>query len=933
VVLELVEGPTLADRIGRGPLPLDEAIAIAQQIADALEAAHERSIIHRDLKPANIKLRDDGTVKVLDFGLAKSLAPTGGATSAATISSTITSPALTGVSVLLGTAAYMSPEQARGTFADKRSDIWAFGCVLYEMLAAKPAFGGEDVTVTLARVVEREPDFDVLPRSVPTRIRQTLRLCLRKDSKQRIADIRDVRFALEGAFDTATAEIGQSRRTPVWRRTARGRASAPTGVVDGLNGVSLPVAPTVLLGRDEDVKTLRNRLADAAVRLVTLTGPGGAGKTRLALEVAWRIAVEGRVRVVFVPLGAIRDPAFVAAAIAESFGLLDISALDLSTRVRASCDGHPTLLLLDNFEQVLDAAPLIAELLASVAVLSVLVTSRAPLHVRGEREYIVGPLALNVGPDAFSPADVTRSPAVRLFVGRVRDVQPDFRVTSANVQTVTAICRRLDALPLALELAAPWLKVLTPEDLLRRLAQDVLFSTVGPRDLPERQQTMNATVAWSYRLLASTEQRVFRRLGVLSGDFSIEAAAAVLAGREGTLAGSDDALGAAAGLIDKSLLLRAEIPAAVRPLYRMLETVRAYAALELNAAGERDDAMEGLVRYCISESSLAAEGLVGPGQGEWLDRVRDDLENYRCALTWLIERGRSVEASSIVYRLFFFWVIRGHASEGLEWYERIAALPSPPPAVEATALVGAAVMRYTQAEFEKSRIAVTRALALASTALDRNWIAVAELLLGHLEHISGNEAAALDCYARSLKETRRIPSPWRVANALTGMARVALATGDFDRAEQLLHEARASLQGGGPWFLLLPLYLRATLAVRRGKPNETLALVRESLVHIRELHDKFAFVHTLVPLAAAAAQMGKNAWAARILGTRHAVTESTGAMIVDRSVNELREETEREVLCRLGPGRWAQAYGAGRKASIDSLMREIDSILENARDS
>ena len=176
-----------------------------------------------------------------------------------------------------------------------------------------------------------------------------------------------------------------------------------------------------------------------------------------------------------------------------------------------------------------------------------------------------------------------------------------------------------------------------------------------------------------------------------------------------------------------------------------------------------------------------------------------------------------------------------------------------------------------------------------------------------------------------------MPSPWRVANALTGMARVALATGDFDKAEHLLREAGAKLRDIGPWFLLLPLYLRATLAVRRGDPDEAVGLVRESLVHIRELHDKFAFVHTLVPLAAAAALTGKDAWAARILGIRHAVTESTGATIVDRSVNELREETEREVRRRLGPGRWADAYAAGRKTSIDSLMNDIDGLLVKAK--
>ena len=317
------------------------------------------------------------------------------------------------------------------------------------------------------------------------------------------------------------------------------RSPAQATAVDELTGVSLPVPLTVLLGRDTDVQTLRQWLADPAARLITLIGPGGVGKTRLALELARAIADEGATRVVFVPLAAIRDPAFVESAIAEAFGLVDVTARDLPRRARVACENHSTLLVLDNFEQVLDAAPPVADLLTSVPLLRLLVTSRAPLRVRGEREYVVGPLELEAASDAMSPADLARAPAVRLFVERVRDVQPDFRLTSANGPTVTAICRRLDALPLALELAAPWIKVLTVEDLLRRLTHDVLLSTVGPRDLPQRQQTMNATVAWSYQLLSPDEQRAFRRFGALPGRFSIDAAAVVLADREASSARSD----------------------------------------------------------------------------------------------------------------------------------------------------------------------------------------------------------------------------------------------------------------------------------------------------------------------------------------------------------------------------------------------------------
>jgi predicted ATPase/DNA-binding XRE family transcriptional regulator len=703
------------------------------------------------------------------------------------------------------------------------------------------------------------------------------------------------------------------------------RAPAPTVATDQPRDASLPLAPTILLGRDADMQTLRLWLEDPTARLITLTGPGGAGKTRLALELAHAKASAGS-RVLFVDLAAVRDSMFVAPAIAETLGVLDGTALDLPRRARAACGRTPTLLVVDNFEQVLDAAPLIADLLTSVAALRVLVTSRAPLRVRGEREYPVGPLRLDVDSDATSPADFARSPAVQLFVDRVRDVQPGFCLTAANGPTVAAICRRLDALPLALELAAPWTKVLAPEDLLRRLTDDVLGSAVGTRDLPERQQTMNATVAWSYQLLAPNDQRVFRRLGVLPGRFPIEAAAAVVAGRAGASAGSDEALGAVAGLIDKSLVLRAETSVAARPLYQMLETVRSFAALELTAAGERDDALEGLVRYCGAEASLAAEGLVGPAQGEWLDRVRDDLESYRGALSWLIERDRPAEASDIAWSLFFFWGIRGHAGEGVGWYDQILNRPALLPAVETRALLGAGAMRYTQGDLAHARTALTRALALANATGDLVMVARAENLLGDIEHSVGDADAAREHFARAVDGFRRLALPWGLGNSLTGMAAVVLAAGDPAHAERLLDEATSVLRQTAPWFLSWTLYLRAFLAVRRGDPHEAIALVRESLTTIQQLHDKFAFVYALVPLAAAAVLKGDDAWAARILGARDAVTQRTGTAVVDKSVDDLKDRTEREVRARLGPDRWARTYAAGRKMSIDSLLGDIDRV-------
>jgi len=704
---------------------------------------------------------------------------------------------------------------------------------------------------------------------------------------------------------------------------ASARAPAQTAV-DELSCTALPLPLTTLLGRDVELRMVRAWLADSAARLITLVGPGGVGKTRLALEIARSVADEGTTRVVFVPLAGISEASFVGPSIADAFGFSNVSGADLTTRLRAACEDRATLMIVDNCEHVLDAAPLLADLLTSAESLRMLATSRAPLRLRGEREYAVGPLALELGSEPLAPADLARIPAVQLFVERIRDVQPDFRLTAGNADTVTAICRRLDALPLALELAAPWMKVLPAEDLYRRLDHDVLLSTAAPRDLPERQQTMSATIGWSYQLLDPNEQRAFRRIGALPGRFPIEAAAAVLAGIHGERdsSASYNAIAAVAGLIDKSLLSRTDSVVPNRPLYQMLETVRAYASLELVAANEHDDAMEGLVGYGKGEASRAGTGLVGPSQAEWLDRVRDDLETYRAVLAWLIEHGRAGEACDITWQLHFFWLIRGRAAEGIRWFERCLNMTPLPPSVESRALVGAAAMLFTQAELARARALATQALAL--DAVDLDVAVMAGHLLGHVERAHGNLDAARERFLSSTEGFRALSSDWGVGNALLAQASVALARNDLDQSERLLDDATAVLRHSGPWFLNLPLYVRALHAVRRGKADEAIALVRETLLCSRRLHDTFAFIYALTPLAAAAVIKGDHAWAARIFGARDAVTERTGVSSIDKSVMQLRERTEREVRDHLGPDRWERAYSAGRSASIDSLLKDID---------
>ena len=709
---------------------------------------------------------------------------------------------------------------------------------------------------------------------------------------------------------------------------ASARTPVSDTVIDELSATSLPLPLTPLLGRERDVQLLQAWLADPDTRLITLVGPGGVGKTRLMLDVAHTLAEDGVFRLAVAWLAALRDAAFVASAVAEALGLADLSVSDLASRAREACERQrPTLLVLDNFEQVLDAAPLVADLLTSVAALKILITSRAPLHIRGEREYTVNPLALDRDADRMAAPILVRVPAVRLFVERVRDVQPDFQLTAANGPTIAAICRRLDALPLALELAAPWTKALTVEGLLERLDRNVLFSTSGPRDLPERQQTMNATVAWSYQLLAASEQRAFRRFAVLSGPFSIAAAEAVLGDRPAVSVSSQELLSVMAGLMDKRLLVRLDGLASSRPLYQMLETVRAYAYRKLTAAGEDDAAMEGLVRYCVGEASRAAEGLVGPEQVEWLHRIDESIAHYRDVMAWLTERNRPAEAADVAWGLLSFWMIRGHITEALDWYGRIRQLPSVPPVAERRAAVGSAMLWYTRGELDRARTELEGTVALARHTDDTTVVALSELLLGHVEYASGNVSIARDWFNHGLESFRALGVPWGIGNALTGLAGADLAAGDLERAERMLDEATTVLHQAGPWYLTLALYVRAVIAVRCGNPDAAIAVVAESLKRIREVQDKFAFVHAMVPLAAAAVMKGDDAWAARILAARDAVVEHAGVKVLDQAVRDIREQTERGVRQRLGTDGWTLAYAAGRNTSIDGLLRDIEGAL------